>query len=639
MHDSPSERSREGSIQIVESHPRTYSVPSSLDDLDSDEIEDDEDVIITSSVKAGNKDLAVTTPDLSSPQIDTEASKNTPKTNDTPRLNLKGPTLHELLTNHEAQGTSQLTPINLEPSREQRAARKASVSDTESEGEDKDEAPEVLSIHQAPKTSRNEPIPRPETAPVLNGLNPELDARSREQPRKTEQTVEDVKDVSIKAKEVADSQLPTRDLDIPQSFAPTPNAPTPVAGHESDSFDEDENEDEDFPMSDDEAIEPVFFDFGQVAPIQKQYNITSSMIPTVQAAKKGSGQNDVSRSEAIDVSVVAPGNTALPPRAPSPSDAALARKATLPSVPSLGPMVNSCMSFCDDEPPLAFPRAFCPDYNSKIPYDPSREASDRLKPYSTGPFSMDQGSAHRGWDSLGQDFWDVENGTTRNSMPEKYCAPLVPALGPAPIMNQKTYRVHAPMLCPRTPIRERRTNNEQAVGGANDHVKTSPIFTSKPSYENLSQSSKINIANLVNRYHAGNPPQRKRRAADISSDDDIEPLVEISQAPTSVAASTTQETPLTDAQPRDIVMAADKAISQYEVVDPAVSSTTTTINTKTCQVEGPARKKARNSTSKTGGIARFVGGVCVGVVGAIAAILALTPDSVQEEALREVNFS
>ncbi|KAL8826983.1 MAG: hypothetical protein Q9170_007196 [Blastenia crenularia] len=51
--------------------------------------------------------------------------------------------------------------------------------------------------------------------------------------------------------------------------------------------------------------------------------------------------------------------------------------------------------------------------------------------------------------------------------------------------------------------------------------------------------------------------------------------------------------------------------------------------------EGPARKKSRTSNSKASTIGKFVSGICLGVAGAFAAFVAATPADVWDEALRE----
>lgn len=98
------------------------------------------------------------------------------------------------------------------------------------------------------------------------------------------------------------------------------------------------------------------------------------------------------------------------------------------------------------------------------------------------------------------------------------------------------------------------------------------------------------------------------------------------------------ETPLPDAQPKDSLPPVEvSSISQGSIAKPVIALTSTTVKAKAESAEAPARKKARTSKSTTGGIGKFVSGVCVGLVGALAAFVATIPASVREEALRELS--
>ena len=103
-----------------------------------------------------------------------------------------------------------------------------------------------------------------------------------------------------------------------------------------------------------------------------------------------------------------------------------------------------------------------------------------------------------------------------------------------------------------------------------------------------------------------------------------------------------QGSELPDAQPREELSApAETTItqtSQDTFVLEGKGSTQSQLQALVAhEMAGPTRKKARTLSSKTGGIAKFVGGVCVGVVGVVAAFVATIPDSVREEAMREVS--
>ena len=145
-------------------------------------------------------------------------------------------------------------------------------------------------------------------------------------------------------------------------------------------------------------------------------------------------------------------------------------------------------------------------------------------------------------------------------------------------------------------------------------------------------SAKLNIANLVNAYYAEESSRATKRKADaISMDEDLTQFESVrSHVPV------TQETPLPDAQPRDIPMITETSISQGEPIEPTVSSITTTVTSETSPAEEPARKKVKTSSSSAGGIGKFLTGVAVGVVGVAAAFLATIPASVHEEVLMDL---
>jgi len=70
-----------------------------------------------------------------------------------------------------------------------------------------------------------------------------------------------------------------------------------------------------------------------------------------------------------------------------------------------------------------------------------------------------------------------------------------------------------------------------------------------------------------------------------------------------------------------------------DTYEPAIHNASATL----ARDDGPARKKAKTSPSKTAGIGKFVSGIAVGIVGVLATFIATIPASVREEALREIN--
>ena len=170
------------------------------------------------------------------------------------------------------------------------------------------------------------------------------------------------------------------------------------------------------------------------------------------------------------------------------------------------------------------------------------------------------------------------------------------------------------------------------------------------------QSSKINIANLVNDSHVEDLRPLKRKAGEMSTAFEAEyavdavgianPMEPPSNPPTrSALASRTdepQETQLPDAQTRDSLLPVETiSLTQESTGEPAGKSSPTSLATDVAEAEGPARKKARMSASSPKGIGKFasgkfVSGACCFLAGAFAAFVATIPPGVQEETLREL---
>lgn len=646
--------SREGSVQVLESHPRTFSVPSidletesedENEDEDEDEDDDDDEIEIMSSIpdEDENTESTATTPehgalekDVGSEIIVDDGAEDRPAEAGVRGLNLKGPRLEDILSKPTALGTSQLNPIDLEGA----STNRYDISDTESE----DDGPEILPILQKlskndEKTGWSEPkLARPQYR------MPTVDDDAEDQDAETLVTrILDTEAGNTKDKEFTRSESPSLPLES-------------VAGA-TDGFDTED--DDDFSQDDDfsdycdreqseskaqssntgqiDAMSspPLLFPFPGAAmhprvhpsPVHPKAASNADNIP---AQPSGPG---VSMSEPIDVSQPHHENlTVLPAplyaplsaiqRAPSPSDAALVRKASDPKLKHVQTNHEQRKRAIVPEI-LAFPPERL--YAAPIGSSPYKAFTQELmgcpeaqkdwfgRPYDQGPFSRrDEATIPQrqsAWtvaaedDPQTVDSWGLDNGT-----------------GWVPLLN--------------------------------DHRSASDLA---PRKENEGQSSKINISSLINTYYAEHPHTCKRKADDISSSNESEeaffgtastqPGTNHTQASTQppppspyAAQSDANDTHLPDAQPRDSLPQADDALmTQDSVVEPKnTSSTSSIVTTKVVKTEGPTRKKARLSTSTSGGIGKFVSGVAVGLVGAFAAFVATIPASVREEALREM---
>lgn len=144
------------------------------------------------------------------------------------------------------------------------------------------------------------------------------------------------------------------------------------------------------------------------------------------------------------------------------------------------------------------------------------------------------------------------------------------------------------------------------------------------------KSKKVDISNLVNP-HADGARGLKRKSDQMSSEESLEGHGLATSE--SSSANTVGEDDLgPHAQARDTVIAGSETTSQGPGSD--LLSLPISVVGNAAEQE-PARKKIKMSTPKAGTVGKFVSGVCLGLAGAFAAFIAATPTDVWDEALRE----
>ena len=635
--DHSSEPSREGSVQIVKSNRHTFSVPSSDDEIDSEDEEDE--VQVSSSIHGDEEISAATTPDrqaVGKAYNNTEGHLKGCKTElasvETRGSNLKGPSLRDLLIETEKDGTSQENPIDLEG-----VSTDSVVVDTESE----DEGPDVLPIHESSKNDQPNP-PR-----VLDQPQVFCQASAVVIPKMTlvaEKTTDQ------------DSEL-HRHSTIPETQAKEPNVrehqPTsahtePTSGA-TDDFDSEDDDafDYDPEFLADEDLEqqlpntPAFdgnsptyckpkvtFQVGNDRP---RYTTLTPPFDEFLPTRRG----HLSASDAIDVSQSTGPSSSWTRRAPSPSDAALARKVN----DSKTSFNRDILDGCDE---------------------PRWPAAAKVTHYSTVEQMFDNASLHQ--ETASPYIWSE-------------LQPPEPRLyDEGPFSSQPRDIVPGP----RSPKPENSKNQvrKTTVGWAEPHEDNYDIIMNGDSFARTGRrASKITIPSLVENYLAENPRAVKRKYGGMNGNKDVEsaskePKPKSSMARTSGYKRTFEEanatpsscpyeaslwqsgednttkrhtgpddpdTPLPDAQPREnILQTFTISPSQDSVAEPAVNSVAISTRIQDHDAEGPARKKARTSSSSSSrGIGKFVLGVGFGLLGAAAAFVATIPASVYEEALRE----
>ncbi|KAL8960485.1 MAG: hypothetical protein Q9193_002820 [Seirophora villosa] len=135
----------------------------------------------------------------------------------------------------------------------------------------------------------------------------------------------------------------------------------------------------------------------------------------------------------------------------------------------------------------------------------------------------------------------------------------------------------------------------------------------------LAKPSKVDISNLVNP-HTDKSCSLKRKSNQMSSDEQASDVRIPSPPPSIQAADQCQAEPCTST---------DAAMATQDVnLDDAQ-------RIRSSESEEPARKKRKTSVVKAGTIGGLVSGICLGLAGAFAAFIAAIPAEVRDEALRE----
>ncbi|KAL8695569.1 MAG: hypothetical protein Q9224_003344, partial [Gallowayella concinna] len=144
------------------------------------------------------------------------------------------------------------------------------------------------------------------------------------------------------------------------------------------------------------------------------------------------------------------------------------------------------------------------------------------------------------------------------------------------------------------------------------------------------KSSKVDISNLVNP-HADGARGLKRKSDQISANEVVSGIADgVSQDSSEHSSSKDDLGP--HAQARDTTIAVNDMISQGLTRD--LTQVPISVVAGAAE-EGPVRKRTKISTPKAGSVGKFVSGICLGLAGAFAAFLAATPSDVWDEALRE----
>ena len=647
-----SEPSREGSAEIVESHRHKFSVPSSEDEIDSDDEEDE--VQIASSIHGDEKEASTaTTPDQAlgkaynnNNEDQLGGSQANAAPSETRTLNLKGPSLQDLLTKAAKDGTSQENPINLEG-----VCNKIIDVDTESEDDG------ILLFYESSKKdppNRSRVWDEPSILCQTSAVDMPMAAVAGKENSRDSEIQKDGVVPETQAKSPSLDEIPSleevRGHDLTSVHAEsTPGATDDFDTEDDDGFDYEHeffaHEDlRHFPDPSTLNVEiptssrpKVTFQVGSETP---QFTTLTPPLNEFRPTRL----DHLSVSDAIDVSQSNEPSSAWHQRTPSPSDAALARKAT-------DPKTNLSRDIFDNLPTSRWPAA--------------------AKTTHSYPAAHTLDTAALREDDVGEHSW-----------PELQ-SPEPCSYDQGPFSSQPKVVVPAP-YSPK-PDNMKNQTKKATVTWADSHGRKDHLIMNVDRFpETGKQASKITIPSLIETYLAESPRSLKRKFEGMNGSNEIEAEPKTTKSSSFMTRSSAygrkfvevnpvisshsleedslgtrlgpdaamwqigednsmqpqaglgdEDTPLPDAQPREnIFQSATASMSQDE---PAFDSVPVKTAIQGHDAQGPARKKARTSSSSSGGIGKFVMGVGFGLLGAAAAFVATIPTSVYEEALREFN--
>ena len=497
-------------------------------------------------------------------------------------LNLRGPSLQDLLNKNSNEGSSQQNPVDLEDA----LAKPNAIDDTENEDSEDDR----------PKTPLT--VPRP----LTKGDKNEMPSRLQRPQSSFERFV-------------SNRSPPLKEV-IKDVVLETQNQPTVSNADATDGFD----------SSFDDDDEDELDSFGDESEVRSEAQSTfkpSSPRPASPEFPIVSGSAVGQSVGAIDVSCPGQSASSTNARPPSPSDAALAKKAAGPNVPSYSMDVPKPWDRVDSG---YLPRI--PSLDNGTAFDMPRYI-EKWNPYATDN-AQDGGSIKRNrktYDHLLSEInarSDLFEASPADSLPFGLVEDCLRGLPEGLATSSGN-----PLL---DDIESFRKSDEFLFDvGAQRHIQEPASFRGP--------SSRLDIANLINDSSVGNQRRPLKRKADDISSEALVPPKEPGSNDSTTFDGNDDESQLADAQIRDEpAVQATNLSSQGGMSEIAVSSITTTVSTPAAKTEEPPRKKMKSSSSssRAGDIAKFVSGVCVGVVGVLATIVATIPASVKEEALREM---
>ena len=582
--DSSSDISREESVQILKSHVRAYSVPSSDDDISSD---------------AGNAKSSLSL----GLKHDTSACPSTPAIPVLPALKTSGTTPQhpiEIWTEPTPQEELELVSPNKSgifrrpgdgvsnwhnklSGMETAPVDEPTIPNSDSE----DDAPEVLSTKQRQQT------PPKDTSEYF--VSEDLDSRNPDdkpfQVRNTEQyksTVNHQSLVNVPQPLVPSSETRTRDIYIKP------------ANTLADGL----NNVEEVPYE-----RESFFDTGCSDFYCQPTNAPAHCVSCSDSVIVGQDINN--------------GIYHAPQRLPSPSDAALARKASAPIQKIHWPPVaedSTRPTYHESSRNQESSQTIAPDKTSVGSYDWRISEFSRESLFG----GLNSSGAHYGDERFSDRFHRDSSSNLR------YFSHRINTAANEQVVQD--YKATAPWQSTASPFHYNFIYEDFAAPSTTHDKEEAAVEENRhQTKDGEGQPSRLSISDIVNP-HLAITRSLKRKADEMRSDETHE-----DDGGSQIPSPPGSQGVLHDAQPRDIPTEdATKFLNHDDSTEiPSESSPPSQQTRADSDLGQPPNKKVRTS-SRAMGIGKFMTGVCVGVAGAFAAFIATIPISVQEEALREM---
>ncbi|KAL8746659.1 MAG: hypothetical protein Q9190_001348 [Brigantiaea leucoxantha] len=629
--DSSSDDSDDDGIQVLNSRPKTFSVPSSDD-------ESDEDPVVRSSTRLDKRTKPAVEQFRACRGLDDGQAQGQAQSSSNPTQDVI-----DMVSDDEGPDIIKITPSRFDPPRpvaESRIVSDGNFSGAEEGSQDQNKGDDTDSSDGESEKDVHKPITPPNastyTTPITSGVVPATADQVESQ-------------TSCDAPSTVFKQTASMPVEDGSEFAPyykSRNEP-----HDMSTF---QTHNREFPPSPLGRQEDSAY-----SPSSPQIPSTSSTSPNYEAEDGGYSPT----SSPSSMPSPSPKTPAF--RAPSPSDAALARRSRVSGRQAQWPFITSPYTSLNNGDPAfsqasVFPQSSeihrpsnMPGYHSsysnytdQLPFAPPVCFSGGFgvtaanQPYCPGPITNELERLETGrinnlnwFQCETSKYSDGPFMTNFPPMPSRPASPMQKTSSTdelQPTSNAKSCVVKLRI----DPLASKTADSSEATNANADNADNG-VIPSTTAQANSTQESRVNISNLVNAYQ-DTSRGLKRKADCMSAETSIEQPSSESQS-NSPKDTITQFDLLPDAQARDGSMPAKESLSQESWTSKR-SDVRQNENVASIASEERHPKRSKTSAAATNGMGKFISGIFVGFAGAFALISAI-PSSLYEDTLLELGAS